>query len=215
DRMHAKLALLARAHPFRPDIAEQTVGEQAEAIGLARRDLRGDRFGAVARLDQREPVLSGRQVGVDGPARRRAHDQALRLARDLHQDIGQRDIALLTDITYEHRFLPLPGTERTRLGGASRRASSRTHPYGKAASSYAAECDTKGQASSEDSVREDGWPQALQTGTFSTRPIPPGSARSSPHPVPRRGRAARRAAPARRQAAEALSGDRCRSKTAR
>src|SRR5581483_515714 len=84
-----------------------------------------------------------------------------------------------------------PGTESTRLGGATRRVSSRTRPFGKSFPSYGTRLHTKRQTANMRPVLPDGRPQDTETGTFRIRHLllserlPGGTSREDYQATPR------------------------------
>ena len=58
--MDTKLGPFPRLHRPRPDIAQQTIGQQAELIGPGRVNRHGDTLGTKAILHQRHPIVARR-----------------------------------------------------------------------------------------------------------------------------------------------------------
>ncbi len=103
DGMHAELTRFAAADPFRPDVAEQPVGEQPELV----RGRGGHRdpaaLCAVAGMLQGDRVAPGGQIDVHATGRPRPGLPGLAATVDeFERDAGQGEIAFIAYVTDQH-----------------------------------------------------------------------------------------------------------------
>src|SRR5262245_52503543 len=102
DGMNAKLALLTAAHALRPDIAEQTIGEQAKVMRSRRRNDDARTLAAEAGPLKRDGVFPRRQLSMHRSAGPGACLERSCRTLEFQQDIWQCNISLVTDVSNQH-----------------------------------------------------------------------------------------------------------------
>src|SRR5262249_50582029 len=100
--MDAKLRFLASAHPLRPGITKQRVGQQAERMRLARARRYPPALRTEAGTIQGDGVRTGIEVGVDSARCAGARFEGNVVTAEFEEDIGQGEVAVIADVADEH-----------------------------------------------------------------------------------------------------------------